>query len=357
MHKSIEISSRGFPSPHSSALVRDIRTKNPPVHDESLLFVPLCPLSILIFIVSTTISAALSKMLAAVLSPLASVNARLAEPVHPTLYPFPLATTLHALRVAIAYRGICAGFRARRRAEGKVPPSDLHVSLLRDVAGFLVMAWGGGFIANYVLCQIPGQLLTVWPWINYLSVYLTVTVLVANFGAPSAKLLDLTLPVLDGATRTAATYGGINMVLNHANPAARSSLLLQIIIGTISACGGGISAFTLNVFDPVGWSFSTPPFLKAKTLVEFTDIIAPALASAVFGVLTLSHPGYGGALAYVHGKQALLSQEGGKAVISLVIGTCFFVRAIWLHVLAPTTTPPRTVASNKTIRSVTAKKA
>ena len=297
-------------------------------------------------------------MLAAVLSPLANVNARLAQPVHPTIYPFPLATTLHALRVAIAYRGICAGFRARRRAEGKSTPAELHVSMLRDAAGFLVMAWGGGFIANYVLCQIPGQLLAVWPWINYLSVYLATSVLISIAGAPSAKLLDLTLPVLDGATRTAATYGGINMVLNHANPAARSSLLLQIIIGTISACGGGISAFTLNVFDPLGWSFGTPPFLKAKSLVELTDIIAPALASAVFGVLTLSHPGYGSVLSYIHSKPAgILSQEGGKAVISLVIGSCFFLRAIWLHVLAPAGPAPRPIAANKAIRNATAKKA
>ncbi|SPC63388.1 uncharacterized protein UHOD_07986 [Ustilago sp. UG-2017b] len=297
-------------------------------------------------------------MLAAALAPLASVNARLAQPVHPTLYPFPLATTLHALRVAIAYRGICAGFLSRRRAEGRASPADLRVSWLRDASGFLVMAWGGGLIANYVLCQIPGQLLTIWPWINYLSVYLATTLIVSSFGAPSAKLLDLALPVVDGATRTAATYGGINMVLNHANPVARSSLLLQIIIGTLSACGGGISAFTLNVFDPVGWSFGTPPFLKAKSLVEFTDIIAPALASAMFGVLTLSHPGYGGVLAYIHGKPAgLLSQEGGKAVISLVIGSCFFLRALWLHVLAPQAPAPRPIASNKAIRSVTAKKA
>ncbi|CBQ69983.1 conserved hypothetical protein [Sporisorium reilianum SRZ2] len=299
-------------------------------------------------------------MLAAALAPLASVNARLAQPVHATLYPFPLATTLHALRVAIAYRGLCAAFRARRRTESHAPAA-LHVSPLRDAAGFLVMAWGGGFIANYLLCQIPAQLLSVWPWLNYLSVYYAASAAIAVAGAPSAKVLDLALPVLDGATRTAATYGGINMVLHHANPLARQSLLLQIVIGTVSACGGGISAFTLNVFDPLGWSFSTPPFLKAKTLVELTDIVAPALASAVFGLLTLSHPGYGGVLAYVHAPhKGLLSQEGGKAAISLVIGTCFFVRALWLHVLAPSGAAPakRAIAGgSRAVKAAGAKKA
>lgn len=303
-------------------------------------------------------------MIASTLAPLATINARLAQPVHATLYPFPLATTLHALRVAIAYRTICASFRARRRAENKHSPAELHVSWLRDAAGFLVMAWGGSFLSNYILNQVPGQLLFIWLWINYLSVYAVTSVLVARLGTPSAKLLDLWLPVLDGATRTAATWGGINLVLGHANPTVRASLLLQVLIGTVAACGGGISAFTLNVFDPLGWSFTTPPFLKAKSLVEFTDILAPALASAVFGVLTLSHPAYGGVLAYVHDrKTALLSQEGGKAVISLVIGSCFFARAIWLHVLAPavSTQPPATatrpIAGNKSVRSATAKKA
>lgn len=302
-------------------------------------------------------------MLSSALVPLASVNVRLAQPVHATLYPFALATTLHALRVAIAYRAICSAFRARRRAEAKHSAADLYVSPLRDAAGFLVMAWGGGFISNYVLCQIPAQLVSVSPWINYLSVYALTSLLISIVGSgPSAKLLDLWLPVLDGATRTAATYGGIQMVLNHANPAARNSLLLQLIIGTISACGGGISAFTLNVFDPLGWSVSTPPFLKAKSLVEFTDILAPALASAVYGVLTLSHPGYGSVLSLVHGEtKGLLSQEGGKAVISLVIGTCFFFRAVWLHVVLPATskqaqpTTPRPIASNKAVRNVAAR--
>ncbi|PWY99376.1 hypothetical protein BCV70DRAFT_117538 [Testicularia cyperi] len=305
-------------------------------------------------------------MLAKALAPLAMLNGRMMQPVHPTLYPFPLATTLHALRVALAYRAICSGFRARRKAEGKTA-QELHVSRLRDAAGFLVMAWGGGFIANYLLCQIPGQMLTVWPWINYLSVYGAVTLALSVVGSgPSAKLLDLALPVIDGATRTAATYGGINLVLNHANPAARSSLLLQIIIGTISACGGGISAFTLNVFDPLGWSFATPPFLKAKSLVEFTDIIAPALATAVFGVTTLSHPNYAPVVAAIHTKQAaILSQEGGKAIISLVIASCFYLRAVWLHILVPAASPapapapapaaPRPIASNKAVRAAAKK--
>jgi hypothetical protein len=227
--------------------------------------------------------------------------------------------------------------------------------LLRDAAGFLIMCWGGGFIANYMLCQIPGQLLTVWPWFNYLSIYVAV---MATLGArPSAKLLDLTMPVIDGATRTAAAYAGINMVLNHANPAVRSSLLMQILIGTISACGGGISAFTLNVFDPLGWSFSTPPFLKAKTWVEFTDIVAPALATAIYGVLTLSHPTYSPFLSAIHTNQtALLSQEGGKAAMSLVIGSCFFLRALWLHVISPPPpVAPRPIATNKATRATAVK--
>ncbi|GAK67033.1 uncharacterized protein PAN0_016d5259 [Moesziomyces antarcticus] len=294
-------------------------------------------------------------MLAAVLAPLAAVNARLAQPVHATLYPFPLATTLHALRVALAYRGLCAAFTARRRAEGKTA-AELRVSWLRDLAGFLVMAWGGSFLANHILGQIPGQLLAAWPWANYISVYLAVTLALSVAPAPSAKLLDLTLPVLDGATRTAATYGGINMVLNHANPAARNSLLLQVIVATVSACGGGISAFTLNVFDPLGWSLSTPPFLNATSLVQLTDIVAPALAAAVFGVLTLSHPSYASVLAHIHHKPAaLLSHDGGKAVISLVIGSCFFVRAIVMHVLTPAPAPARPIAANKAIRSAAKK--
>lgn len=308
-----------------------------------------------------TIICSAATMLANVLAPLAHLNMRLMQPVHPSLYPFPLATTLHALRVVIAYRSISAVFRARRRAEGKTA-AETHVTLLRDAAGFLVMAWGGGFIANYVLCQVPPQLLTIWPWINYLSIYAIASALLALVGpGPSAKLLDLTLPVLDGATRTAATYGGISMVLNHTNPAVRSSLLMQIIIGTISACGGGISAFTLNVFDPLGWSFNTPPFLKAKHLVEFTDILAPAIASAVFGVMTLSHPSYTPVVAAIHTKEAaMLSQEGGKALISLVIGICFFLRAIWLHVLAPARASAvhaaRPISSNKAVRAVASRK-
>ncbi|EPQ27208.1 uncharacterized protein PFL1_05131 [Pseudozyma flocculosa PF-1] len=298
-------------------------------------------------------------MLSNALTPLAALNAHMMTPVHPTAYPFPWATTLHALRVSLAYRGICKGFKARRRAQGK-KDDELQVGMLREAAGFLVMAWGGSFLSNYILTQIPGQLISVQPWLNYLSVHYAVGFLLTLFPAPSARLLDLCLPVLDGATRTAATLGGINLVLNHVNPAVRSSWLLQVLIATISASGGGISAFTLNVFDPVGWSFSTPPFLTFSRLVEFTDILAPMIAALAFGVVTQSHPAYTNlvqsssltSLLGVHGAKMsapAFSPDRARALVTLIIATCFWAKAMVTHLLAPVTPPASASTSVKKI--------
>ncbi|KAN0062888.1 hypothetical protein ACQY0O_004709 [Thecaphora frezii] len=287
-------------------------------------------------------------MLETPLQPLQALNAWMMTPVHPTLYPFPWATTLHALRVSLAYRHLCKAAKQRRIAEAG-EHKRFDVAWQRHLAGFLVMAWGGSFLSNYLLTQIPSQLLTVQPWLNYLSVHFATGIALTLFPAPSASLLDLCLPILDGATRTAATLGGLNLVLNHANPAVRSSLFLQTIIATLSACGGGISAFTLNVFDPVGWSFNTPPVLGYARLVDATDILAPLLAVIAFGVASHSHPTYttlSHALALR--KSPWLDAEQGRALVTLVIATCFWAKAVTVHLLTPQLQPtPKTQSNDK----------
>ncbi|PWN52781.1 hypothetical protein IE53DRAFT_326011 [Violaceomyces palustris] len=282
-------------------------------------------------------------MLANTLSQLARLNEALANQVNEVYYPFPLSTTLHALRVSIAYRGICKAFDARYRTQGQ---EVKRRGWLYEIAGFLVMAWGGSILTNQLLLTTPVQLLSFQPLLNYLSVHLLVGLYQNLLPTPSASILDSTLFLLDGSTRTSATYASLLSVKNHVNPKVATSLPLEILCGTLAASGGGQLAFTLNVFDPnLGWKLATPPFLRSESgWIDRIDVLAPLVATLLYGILTDSNQAYENviSLTLVHPPKPILSQVGGKAILSLVISSAFALRALVLHHL-PTKTPPQPV--------------
>lgn len=79
-------------------------------------------------------------MLAPVLSLTAQLNQFLLSPIHATLFPFPLITSLHATRVSLAYRANVT--RVGKIEEEKARLNGVQKETrtwLMDVAGFLVM--------------------------------------------------------------------------------------------------------------------------------------------------------------------------------------------------------------------------
>ncbi|GHJ85761.1 hypothetical protein NliqN6_2163 [Naganishia liquefaciens] len=268
-----------------------------------------------------------------VLGPLAYIIDLAATPIS-NFYPFPLATTLHAARVGLAYKGRvkALGFDGAMKARGRAV----------EWAGYLVMCWGGSFITSFLQQTPPPQLLSPLPWINYISTYLFVT----NPGfvalLPSPAILDTILPIVDGLTRSFPISGAVLSSSAHGNPAIRSSVMFQILLGGLSASGGGLAATTLNVFNPE-WRLSTPPILFSGIMGSL-DFVAGCVAAVIFGFLTGSHPAYApfvqAARTIVLGadvaekpsaSNALMTVLGARSVVVFFLSIVYAWRAFVLH--------------------------
>lgn len=287
-------------------------------------------------------------MAASLLSLTAKLNdVLLTQSVHQTIFPFAWLPTLHALRIALIHTSLKAKVKevqnANRSSQPSTPPAS--TTLAYDLAGFLIMAWGGGFLVNLILGQTPIQLLTINPFLNYASIFLIVSTLARFIDLPSMKIIDTIFIFLDGSLRSHAVIMSVLTTKSSLNPAVQNSLLIQIICGTIGATGGGQLAGMFSVISPQGWSFSTPPFLRAKTIVEVIDIIAACISALVFGLTTLSHPAYSPFLARLYNEKPLFTPTGARAACTIIFALAFAFRATILHWLPnPSTARPITKA-------------
>ena len=200
-----------------------------------------------------------------------------------------------------------------------------------------LQAWGGGFLVSYILNIVPPQLLSILPLINYIGVHLLIGLALQFFDAPSAALLDTILPLLDGATRAHAIFIGVNLPNSPAvvknMPALAGSFTLSLLLGTVAASGGGQTCFTIGAFNPDGWALTTPPILKARNLLEATDVWAPFLGALAYQVMTFSHPAYAPFVRAINaGKaQPILKPQGAKALVTFIVSAAFAWRAAALH--------------------------
>lgn len=193
--------------------------------------------------------------------------------------------------------------------------------------------WGGALITNYMLGQTPVQFLSIHPLLNYVGVYLFVTLALRHVSAPAAKTIDTTVVLLDGSLRMHAVISSITMVTSHSNAAIRNSLPLQVLLATIGATGGGQLALMLGVHSPHGWSLHTPPALRATSPVEVIDIVMAFVCSLVYGLTTLSHPSYAPILARIYNDSGkpLFTPLGARAACTLLFSAGFAYRAAVLH--------------------------
>ncbi|CAO1613819.1 unnamed protein product [Parajaminaea phylloscopi] len=273
------------------------------------------------------------------LAPIVELNGYLASTFLPT-HQLPLTAGLHALRVSLAYRALRARARAATTAIDDEREKERQGWLL-DVAGFLVMAWGGSFLVAYLSNNVPLQLLSVYPLWTYVSVHLAASVVTA-YVPISPVLLDTALPLIDGATRAAAVAAGVNIAAASANPLVGGSLFFQIVLGTLAACGGGQLAATLGVFNPdvTGWRLSTPPLLRARNFVEANDGLAALAGALTYSCLSGAHPAWKPILARIPSGASTFtgfltsgkwSDADARAATTVVIAAFFALRAVLVH--------------------------
>ncbi|KAF8317650.1 hypothetical protein DL93DRAFT_514337 [Clavulina sp. PMI_390] len=249
------------------------------------------------------------------------------SPVHPVLYPFPWGSTLHAARITHAFRG-------RMKALG----THAQLGFGPEFAGFLLMCWGGGILSNFLMFQPPPQLLTVQPWLNYISVHILFGYAVDY--APSPKFLDTYLPIFDAILRTGSVCGAVSAARAHPNPAIASSTFFHLIIGAVASAGGGVTASTLGVWN-TEWSLRRPPFLQGG-VVDTLDLWGGSIVAAVYSCLLGLNPAYEPYTRWLSGLgdkyepgTPLMTPLEARSVSVIILAGLFAWRAYMIHYTTP----------------------
>ncbi|KAF9044262.1 hypothetical protein BJ165DRAFT_188963 [Panaeolus papilionaceus] len=207
--------------------------------------------------------------------------------VHPVLFPFALAPTLHAARVSTI-------FQANTRR------SPAALSWGTYIIGYLIMCWGGGLGSSLLLGLPPPMLYSFRPAVNYLTVHLVLTALFSVFpGLLNPKLLDTLLFPLDALLRTNAVTATLGLLYAPSvHTEYKDSPLMHMIIGAIASAGGGFTAGTLNLWSSA-WAFGTPPSLKSGAGWAGTlDVWGGALVAAIYSLGT-GHPAFAPFVTYL----------------------------------------------------------
>ena len=94
--------------------------------------------------------------------------------------------------------------------------------------------------------------------------------------------------------------------------------------------GGSLTASTLNVTDPVGWSLSTPPpLLRDAGLIGTLELWIATISTVIYGFLVGSHPHYRSILT------PTFTPTGARSVIVLILSSAYFFKAIYVHCYLP----------------------
>lgn len=221
------------------------------------------------------------------LQPFIDGGAFIATPVHP-YFPFPWAHVIHAARTSMAFQNNARAASAKTNVKQTWPAY---------IAGYLVMAWGGGVITHQLLGLPAPQLTYFNPYIVYITTHIVITLLfrILPFLPSLLPYIDMILFPIDAIVRVGSITGAVSLMSptspTHAsvNSALSGSILTHMIIGAFASAGGGLTASTFSTWSP-NWTFSTPPFLQAPSMIAFIfasmDLWAGALIAALYGVLT-----------------------------------------------------------------------
>ncbi|WVO16502.1 hypothetical protein L204_104179 [Cryptococcus depauperatus] len=194
-------------------------------------------------------------------------------PIHPVYFPYLRLSAIHAARVTIVWAGVTRG---RKQKVGR----------LQDLAGYLVMAWGGGTLVALLLGQPPSWLTSSALWVVYPVVY---TLLIPT--GLSAYVVD-TCPALllnlIGSCSDAMTRGTTLAMLPSlvvVNPSFRHAGLWTFsLLGALSVTGGGLLVGLFGLAED-SWKLGVPGLLRGGVLGTL-DAWTAALTSIMYLALT-----------------------------------------------------------------------
>lgn len=200
--------------------------------------------------------------------------------------------------------------------------------------------------------------------------------LFAFFPWPSGRFMDSVFPLIDAIGRSKAIMGSVEAVRRHPNPEIAGSLFAQLVVGAVASAGGGALAGFLGVMDKE-WSVKTPAVLKGYVyflsnencyldlsiprvhsgLIPTMDFWAGALAAAIHGVVTYSHPAYSPINTFLIGKpKKFRSDIGAGNAVVLFLTANYIIRTVYMHYLPSRAAKPVTVSQKRAIKPVTKEK-
>ena len=295
--------------------------------------------------------------LSSLLSPIqATQNLLTSRAVHESLYPYTLFTTIHALRVTVAFQN-----------NVRVSSNKGKLTWGNYISGYLIMAWGGSVIAHLLMSLPPPVLYNYQPYINYISVHLLATAFFHAFpNALDMQILDSLFTPIDGILRSTAVASTLRILTSGALPLTHAPLAISpvtpIIIGAIAASGGGVLAGTLKTWTN-DWSFGTFSIFKVGVgMLGSTDVWSGGLAGFLFTFLT--RPTLYPTLVKLTGITLVKAEEESKlpiqimspghaqAFTTLVLIAVFGWKTFNVHYL-----PQAKVSTKKAIESNSAKQA
>ncbi|KAF7984301.1 hypothetical protein HWV62_15271 [Athelia sp. TMB] len=267
-----------------------------------------------------------------VLALTASSTRYLATLAHPTFFPFPLGLVLHAARTSLAHQHL-----VRASSTWKSTPWSAYL------AGFFILAWGGGVSSHVLLGLPPPQLYSARPWVGYLAVHLALTFLgpLLKFEKIPPRVMDTLCLPIDTLLRVISIFSALNLLTPapgsplQVNPLLAASPIVPLFLGAIASSGGGTLASALSVWEPE-WRLRSPGWMRAGVgLRGSVDVWGGAVAAGVWCFLAGQQPFYQNLRVTVYEvlgvKPTVVDAGDARAVATLVLGTLFAWRVYGVH--------------------------
>ncbi|KAL7415155.1 hypothetical protein BDY24DRAFT_413830 [Mrakia frigida] len=176
----------------------------------------------------------------------------LSQPIHPLLPSIPLLLPLHAIRVAVAWEQVRSSKRTKDTTKGG----------LKNLVGYLVMAFGGSFLTSLLLRSPPSILLSPLLLPLYTLIYLLLPTRFLLSLVPSLPL-NFSLSLLDATNRILS----ISTLLARLNLPTTNATAASFFLAGLGTVGGGLVCSMFGLWEEE-WTVQTPALVKVLSGME-----------------------------------------------------------------------------------------
>jgi len=175
--------------------------------------------------------------------------------VFPLNWRISLLTLLHAVNGAYIYR------------RNLMNQNVTRIPFIQGLVSYILTSLGGSLTASILIGIPPGWLINdnILPlyFIVYCIFFLDREGRITKFISKGGDIVEYISAFINATSRTNTLAGMINMIRDYKDPRLNNSIVLLLVCGTISACGGGILDHTFNL-SKIEWKYSTPSCLKGE---------------------------------------------------------------------------------------------